>query len=184
VNDGFFIRTARENDIPALETLIPLSVRGLQIGFYSTAQMDAALGSVFGVDRQLIGDGTYFVVENSGEIIGCGGWSRRRALFGPDSARSVEDAALNPAHDPARIRAYFVHPDWARRGVARSLLSACESAIRAAGFRDIVLVATLPGEPFYAAFGYVALERYEVPLPGDLTLVVVRMTKRLGPSHD
>ena len=179
MSEDFTLRLAREDDIPNLEVLIPLSARRLQIGYYLTAQIEAALGPVFGVDRQLISDGTYFVVESAGDIIGCGGWSRRRALFGPDSVRKAEGAALDPAHHSARIRAYFVHPDWARRGVARSLLSACESAIGAAGFRNIVLVATLPGEPFYAAFGYLAAERYAVPLPGNLALPVVRMLKSL-----
>ena len=142
------------------------------------AQMEAALGPVFGVDRQLIGDGTYFVVEHSGQLVGCGGWSRRRAVFGGDRGRLEEDAALDPACDPARIRAFFVHPGWARRGIGRAILSACESAICAAGFRAAVLVATLAGEPLYASFGYGVVERYEVPLADDLTLPVVRMTKQ------
>jgi len=177
VNDPFSIRLAKEDDIPALEILIPLSVRVLQAPFYSSAQMEAALGPVFGVDRQLISDGTYFIVEHAGQVVGCGGWSCRRAVFGGDRERAGEDAALDPARDPARIRAFFVHPDWARRGIGRSILSACESAICAAGFRNAVLVATLAGEPLYAAYGYTVAERYEVPLAGGLTLPVVRMTK-------
>jgi GNAT superfamily N-acetyltransferase len=140
--------------------------------------MEAALGPVFGVDRQLIQDGTYFVVEDGGAIIGGGGWSRRRSLFGSDSHRSEPDPELDPACDPARIRAFFVHPAWARRGVGRSILISCEQAITAAGFRVIDLVATLTGEPLYAAFGWEPVERYEVPLTGGLTLPVVRMTKR------
>ncbi len=182
MNKEFLIRLARAGDIDALEVLIPLSVRGLQSSFYSSAQMEAALGPVFGVDRQLISDGTYFVVEHSGQIVGCGGWSRRRAVFGGDRARLVEDAALDPAHEPARIRAFFVHPDWARRGIGRGILSACESAIRAAGFRDAVLVATLAGEPLYTSFGYSVVERYEVPLSGGLALPVVRMVKSFEPQ--
>src|SRR5688572_27598272 len=113
MSEAFSIRLAREHDIPALEVLIPLSVRVLQAPFYSTGQMEAALGPVFGVDRQLISDGTYFIVEHSGHLVGCGGWSRRRAVFGGDRERPGEDAALDPIHDPARIRAFFVHPDWA-----------------------------------------------------------------------
>ena len=139
--------------------------------------MEAALGPVFGVDRQLISDGTYFIVEHSGHVVGCGGWSRRRAVFGGDRERASEDAPLDPARDPARIRAFFVHPDWARRGIGSLVLSACESALCTAGFRDAVLVATLAGEPLYASFGYAVAERYEVQLSDSLTLPAVRMVK-------
>ena len=170
------------DDIPTLEVLIPLSVRVLQAPYYSAAQMDAALGPVFGVDRQLISDGTYFAAEHCGHVIACGGWSRRRAVFGGDGDRVCEDDALDPAHDPARIRAFFVHPDWTRRGIGGSILAACEAAIRAAGFRDAVLVATLAGEPLYASFGYSVAERYEAPLSDSLTLPVVRMTKNFNPN--
>ena len=178
MNPTFSLRLATSADIPALEILIPLSVRTLQATTYTSAQMEAALGPVFGVDRQIVADGTYFVVEEAGQIIGCGGWSRRRAVFGGDRGRVGEDAPLDPAHDSARIRAFFVHPEWARRGVGRALLTACETALCAAGFREAVLVATLAGEPLYEAFGYLVAERYEVPLAGGLTLPVVRMTKR------
>lgn len=173
----FTLRLARVEDIPALEILIPLSVRALQAPHYSPAQMEAALGPVFGVDRQLITDGTYFVVEDSGKIIGCGGWSRRSAVFGGDRERASKDTSLNPASDPARIRAFFIHPDWARRGIGRTILLACEDAIRAAGFREAILVATLTGEPLYAAAGYTVVERFEIPLAGNLTLPGVRMKK-------
>ena len=182
MNEAFSIRLAREDDVQTLEVLIPLSVRSLQTPFYSSVQMEAALGPVFGVDRQLISDGTYFIVEHSGHVVGCGGWSRRRAVFGGDRSRLAEDAALDPAHDPARIRAFFVHPDWARRGIGRLVLSACESAICAAGFRDAVLVATLAGEPLFGSFGYTVAERYEVALSDSLTLPVVRMAKTFNPN--
>ena len=172
-------RLAREDDIPALEWLIPHSVRVLQAAHYSAAQMEAALGPVFGVDRQLIEDGTYFVVEQAGEIVGCGGWSRRRSLFGGDHGRTASDPELDPRHDPARVRAFFVHPSWARRGIGRSILAACERAIRDAAFENVELVATLAGEPLYASFGYTPVERYEVPMKGGLSLPVVRMIKRL-----
>lgn len=174
---SWVIRLACEADVPALEVLIPLSVRGLQPAHYSAAQMEAALGPVFGVDRQLIRDGTYFVVEAEGRIVGCGGWSRRRAVFGGDRGRAGEDAALDPACDPARVRAFFVHPDWARRGIGRGILEACEKALTAAGFREAVMVATLTGEALYAAMGYAVEERYEVPLADGLMLPVVRMRK-------
>ena len=173
-------RLASEQDIPALETLIPLSVRRLQAAYYSPHQMEAALGPVFGVDRLLIADGTYFVTEHETQITGCGGWSRRKSLFGGDSARPTPDAALDPERDPARIRAFFVHPDWARRGIGRSILVACEQAIREARFRSIELVATLAGEPLYATFGYAAVERYDIPLANGLGLPAVRMTKQFN----
>jgi GNAT superfamily N-acetyltransferase len=170
-------RLAREDDIPALEQLIPLSVRGLQVAHYSPAQMEAALGPVFGVDRQLIRDGTYFVVESERQFVGCGGWSKRGSLFGGDHGRAETDRELDPARDAARIRAFFVHPAWSRRGIGRSIMVACERAIIEAGFRRVDIVATLTGEPLYAAFGYTVIERYEIPIPGGLTLPAVRMTK-------
>ncbi len=172
------LRRATAADIPALEALIPLSARTLQAAYYSPAQIEAALGPVFGVDRQLISDATYFVVEEGGQIVGCGGWSKRKTLFGGDEGRSAdEESRLDPHRDPARIRAFFVHPDWARRGIGRQLMEACERAATAAGFRTLELVATLSGEPLYAAFSFRVVERYEIPLPNGLTLPVVRMLK-------
>ena len=179
----WLLRLAREADIPELEALIEFSVRQLQAPFYSTAQMDGALGSVFGVDRQLIRDQTYFVVEHDNAIIACGGWSKRESLFGSDAARTKEDALLDPSHHPARVRAFFVHPQFARRGLARAILKACEEAIRAAGFRRIELGATLPGVLFYRAFGYQEGERLGVPLVNGLSLPIVRMSKSLVPDE-
>lgn len=173
------LRLAVEDDISALAALIPLSVRALQASYYSPAQMEAALGPVFGVDRQLIRDGTYFVAEREAQLVGCGGWSRRKALFGGDQEWVGEDCLLDPERDAARIRAFFVHPEWARRGIGRSILAACEAAILEAGFQTAELVATLAGEPLYAAFGYAAVHRYEVPMSGGQTLPVVRMTRQL-----
>jgi GNAT superfamily N-acetyltransferase len=173
------IRLATEADVPELERLIQLSVQELQAHCYSRAQMDAAMGAVFGVDRQLIRDGTYFVIERYGLIIGCGGWSRRKAVFGGDRDRVGKSELIDPRTEPARIRAFFVHPDWARRGVGSAILRACEEAISAAGFDCITMVATLAGEPLYARFGYAVEERYEVPMRDGLTLPVVRMCKQL-----
>ena len=173
------LRRACDTDVPALEKLIALSVHGLQSAYYSEAQMDGALGSVFGVDRQLIRDNTYFVVEHEGQLIGCGGWSKRKTLFGSDHQTNRNDAELDPATEAARIRAFFIHPDWARRGLGHAILEECEKAIRAAKFHSIELAATLPGVPFYAAFGYLSGERSEVPLPNNLSLGIVRMTKTL-----
>jgi N-acetylglutamate synthase-like GNAT family acetyltransferase len=174
------VRLAREEDIPALEELISLSVRGLQGSHYSAAQMDAAIGSVFGVDRQLIRDRTYFVVEDETTLAGCGGWSKRKTLFGSDHhAATRDDAELDPRQDAARIRAFFVHPTYARRGVGRAILQACEEAIKTAGFTRIELASTLPGEAFYQACGYAAGTAEDVPLPNGLSVGIVHMTKTL-----
>jgi GNAT superfamily N-acetyltransferase len=172
-------RLATEADIPAISALIPLSVRALQAPYYTAAQMEAAIGPVFGVDRQLVRDGTYFLVEEGSLLVGCGGWSRRASLCGSDDGRGAEDARLDPRRDPARIRAFFVHPGWARRGVGRSLMAACEHAISEAGFRTVVILSTLAGEPLYLSFGYAVAERSDVALAGGQRLAVVRMERTL-----
>lgn len=173
------VRLAAERDVPELEELIPVSVLALQAPYYSRAQMDAAIGGVFGVDRQLVRDGTYFVAEHGGRVVGCGGWSRRASLCGGDQGRCAVDPELDPRVDPARIRAFFVHPAWARRGIGRALMTACERAISGAGFRQVVIMSTLSGEPLYASFGYRVSERCDVEMAGGLKLPVVRMEKGL-----
>lgn len=172
-------RLATLDDAPALEALIARSVHGLQAADYSLEQREGALGTVLGLDRQLIRDGTYFVIEAEGGIVACGGWSRRRTLFGADRVPGKDDAYLDPAVDAARIRAFFIHPQWARRGLGSRILDACESAARAAGFRHLQLAATLSGIPFYRARGYTGSERVEVPLANGLTLPVVKMAKAI-----
>jgi len=165
-------------DVVALEALIALSTRALQAAYYSPAQIEGALGSVFAVDRQLIADGTYFVVSDGAAIVGCGGWSKRRTLYGGDTGRAAgTDTLLDPNRDAARIRAFFVHPQWARRSIGRQLLRACEEAAAAARFARFELVATLAGEPLYAAAGYRADERFDIALANGLTLPAVRMSK-------
>jgi N-acetylglutamate synthase-like GNAT family acetyltransferase len=170
-------RSAIEEDIPALEELIPLSVRTLQVPYYSPAQMEMAIGPVFHVDRQLIRDGTYFAVEDAGEIVGCGGWSKRKKLSGCDGEQIGLDELLNPAQDAARIRAFFVHPEWARRGIGASILKASEVAAVKAGFKKAELVATLAGEPLYASHGYTVVGRYDSPMSDGVSLPVVHMVK-------
>ncbi len=173
-------RQAREEDIPALEELIPLSVRALQVPYYSPAQMEMAIGPVFNVDRQLIGDGTYFTVEDTGKIVGCGGWSKRKKLSGCDGDEQTGlDELLNPVQDAARIRAFFVHPEWARRGIGASILKASEVAAINAGFQNAELVATLAGEPLYASHGYMVVRRYDSPMSDGVSLPVVHMAKSL-----
>jgi predicted N-acetyltransferase YhbS len=178
---GFGLRVALAADVPAIATLIPRSVRALQAAHYSPAQMDAALGTVFGVDHQLIADRTYFVAVDGPALVGCGGWSRRESLFGAGAA-AVAAPALDPARDAARVRAFFVAPERARQGIGAALMAACERAMIGAGFRRAELVATLAGEPLYAAFGYAVQDRCAIMLGNGLPLPAVRMAKTLVPD--
>ena len=173
----FTLRLAVRADVPALRDLIEASVRGLQAADYSAAQIEGALATVFGVDTQLIDDGTYFVMQSGQIIAGCGGWSKRRTLFGGDQFHSRADDLLEPRTGAAKIRAFFVHPDYARRGIGSAILNACEQAAIAAGFSRFEMGATLTGVPLYSIRGYVAIERLEVPLANGLTLPIVRMEK-------
>lgn len=172
------LRVATGEDIAALREVIAASVRGLQMHEYTERQRELALGSVYGVDTRLIEDGTYFVAEAEGGVIaGCGGWSRRRTLFGGDQWQKREDDWLDPAQDAAKIRAFFVHPEWARRGIGSRILEACEAAAREAGFRRLEMGATLSGVPFYRVRGYSEVERLSVALGEGEELAIVRMTK-------
>jgi GNAT superfamily N-acetyltransferase len=173
----FRIRCATAADVSAIELLIDLSVRGLQSADYSAAQIDGALGTVFGVDSQLIADGTYFVVVAGTVIVGCGGWSKRKTLFGGDHGSGREDELLDPMRDAAKIRAFFVHPDWARQGIGSKLLAACERAAMDAGFRSFELGATITGERLYRERGYEAVEHVNVPLVNGASLPIIRMSK-------
>jgi GNAT superfamily N-acetyltransferase len=174
------LRLATSQDIPALQNLIDQSVRALSIDYYSPAQIEGALTNVFGVDTQLIADQTYFVAEAGEQIVGGGGWSKRHTLFGGDQAKSSEtDSLLNPGEQPARLRAFYVHPKWSRRGVGRLITKACEAAARNAGFTSVELIATLPGQPLYEANGYEIVCPFEIPLPDGLSLPAFRMAKSL-----
>jgi GNAT superfamily N-acetyltransferase len=187
----FDIRTATLHDVPTLEALIDRSVRGLQRHDYTAAEIDIALATVYGVDSQLIRDETYFVVEaradtgapgaptasQPGVIVACGGWSKRRTLFGGDHYADRPAAELDPSHDAAKIRAFFVDPDWARRGIGSLLLEACERAAFAAGFTRLEMGATLTGVPFYRARGYVERDHITVALSAGESLAIVRMEK-------
>jgi GNAT superfamily N-acetyltransferase len=175
------LRLATPADIPALHRLIELSVRILQRNDYTPEQIEGALGTVLGLDTQLVADGTYFIAESRAacarHLAGCGGWSKRKTLFGSDHADGREPELLDPKTDPAKIRAFFIHPDFARRGVGTKILEACESAARSAGFSRFEMGATLTGVPLYLARGYHVLDRIEVPLHNGYTLPVVRMAK-------
>ncbi len=192
------LRKANVADVPVLIRLIDASVRELQAGDYTSAQMEGALESVFGVDSQLIDDGTYLVAEarttdaaadttkltegqDSGSewvIAGCGGWSKRKTLYGSDHWTGREDTLLDPKRDAAKIRAFFIHPAWARRGVGSKILEACESAACEAGFTSYEMGATLTGAKLFRAKGYVAIENIEVALKNGLTLPVILMAKQ------
>lgn len=177
------IRLATEADIPAIQVLIRESVSGLSSPFYSPRQIASALSHVFGVDSQLISDGTYYVASIEGRIVGAGGWSKRKTLFGGDQSKSEgTDALLDPRKDAARIRAFYVHPEWSRKGIGSRILDACEDAAGTAGFSEIELVATLPGEPLYLAKGYRKMEAIKIETPDGESLPAFRMTKTLSPG--
>ena len=176
------LRLATSGDAPELEKLIEVSVRVLQRTDYTEAQREGALGTVFGVDTQLIADKTYYVAvtrDSDGReiVVGCGGWSRRKTLFGSDHGPYRVNELLDPVKDAAKIRAFFVHPEWARRGIGTLILNACEEAACDAGFRRFEMGATLTGVPMYAARGYTEVERILVPLKNGESLPVVRMAK-------
>ncbi len=171
------LRLAVPADVPTLTELIAASVRILQAGDYTESQRESALVSVFGVDTQLIEDGTYFVAEVDGTIVACGGWSKRKTLFGADHYAGREDSLLDPEKDAAKIRAFFVQPEWARRGIGSRVLEACEAAAAAAGFKRFEMGATLTGVALYKARGYREIERIEVALKNGEFLAVVRMEK-------
>jgi GNAT superfamily N-acetyltransferase len=178
------IRQAAADDVPVLRALIDASVRGLQARDYTPVQIESALATVYGVDTQLIADGTYFVAEvlpAAAELViaGCGGWSKRKTLYGADHCAGREDALLDPRVDAARIRAFFIHPDWVRMGIGSMILETCEQAAQAAGFTRLEMGATLTGVPFYQARGYSALARIDVPLGDGVTMPVVHMGKQV-----
>ena len=186
------IRLATIEDVPALQALIRGSVSVLSAQYYTSKQIASALSHVFGVDTQLILDETYFIAEVQGQIAGSGGWSKRKTLFGGDQAKAdrvdsglptsldaAPDALLNPATDAARVRAFYVHPQWSRKGIGSLILKSCEDAARNEGFRNIELAATLPGVPFYLARGYEKAEEILIGMRDGESLPTFRMTRSL-----
>jgi GNAT superfamily N-acetyltransferase len=174
---GYSIRKAKLEERSAIQQLIADSARGLSRAEYTDAQIEAAIATVFGVDTSLIEDETYFVVEEAGQLIGCGGWSKRRTLYGGDQYAHRDVSYVNPSSEPARIRAFFVHPDHARKGVARAIINRCEDEARASGFRALELLSTMPGVKFYESCGYVSLGDFELELRDDIKLEFVPMRK-------
>lgn len=177
--ERFHLRVATSEDVAGIRGLIDASVRGLQAGDYSAAQIEGALATVFTVDSQLIADGTYFVaLAKSGQLAGCGGWSFRKTLYGGD--RQVEAIAperMNPALDAAKVRAIFVHPRFARMGLGSLILEAAERAAAAAGFKRFEMGSTLTGVTLYRLKGYREVSRVLVPVGGGEEIEVVRMVK-------
>ncbi len=189
------LRLALPSDIPVLQALIDVSVRGLQAQDYTLAQIEGALKTVFGVDSQLIADGTYLVAEavpsgsKSDEpesdgaaslIVGCGGWSKRKTLYGGDRWTGREDELLDPLRDAAKIRAFFIHPAWARQGIGGMILEACEAAARAVGFTRYEMGATLTGAKLFGVKGYVAVKPISIPLINGEVLPVIHMERRVS----
>ena len=170
-------RVATAADVPALTPLIEAAITELQRGFL-TAQQIAASRAIMGLDSQLIADGTYFVVRAGAALAGCGGWSRRATLYGGDHSTGRDAALLDPAREPARVRAMYTHPAYARRGVGRLILARCEGAAAAEGFTSLELMATLSGRPLYEHYGFAAVERVE-DARGGAPVPLVRMRKAI-----
>lgn len=181
----FQIRVAVDADIPAIREVIQASVRELQAGDYTPAQIEGALATVFTVDSRLVADGTYLVATHEDRIAGCGGWSFRKTLYGGDQqVEAIENSLLNPATDAAKIRAIFVHPAYTRMGLGSLILEAAEDAAAAAGFRRLEMGSTLTGVKLYSLRGYRETERIAVPVGAGEEIEVVRMTKEIESSSN
>jgi GNAT superfamily N-acetyltransferase len=175
---AFRSRTATPRDLPALSALMDASIRGLMAHYLDAVRVEASF-EIMGVDTSLIEDGTYFAVESDGRIIGCGGWSRRATLFGGDHSAGRDARLLDPQSEPARIRAMYTHPDFARQGVGRLVLSLCEADAAREGFQAFELVSTVAGLPLYSSCGYEVIEAIDVPTSKGVTVPCAKMTKRL-----
>jgi GNAT superfamily N-acetyltransferase len=174
---GFVSRVATRGDLPALGPVIEAAIGELQKGFLDAAQIESSR-AIMGLDTQLIDDGTYFLVEGGGRIAGCGGWSRRATLYGGDHSAGRDAALLDPAVEPAKVRAMYTHPDFARRGVGRLVLALCEQAARAEGFRVLDLMGTMAGRPLYEAAGFQVIEQLSDD-SGGVPVPLVRMRKAI-----
>jgi GNAT superfamily N-acetyltransferase len=173
------IRTAVHDDLPALRPLVDAAITELLGEFLSPKQVESSR-SIMGLDTQLVDDGTYFVVTADGALAGCGGWSRRATLYGGDHSAGRDANPLVPGRDPAKVRAMYTHPGFARRGVGRLVLRRCEESAAAEGFTALDLMATLSGLPLYLSAGFVAVEQVVEP-GGGVPVPLVRMRKELAP---
>ncbi len=176
--DDLLVRLATVEDVPLLEQLVELSIRQLAPGYYDGRQIESSLRHLYGVDTQLVRDGTYYLVECQRQVVGCGGWSRRLTPFGGDNVGEIRDAGLRtPGQDPAVIRAFFVHPDWTRRGLGRKILQTCEKAAQQAGYDRLELTSTLMGRALYGACGYREVRPVDITLRDGQVLPHVLMEK-------
>ncbi|MEP6849130.1 MAG: GNAT family N-acetyltransferase [Acidobacteriota bacterium] len=177
----FELRKANRDDQERIERLIAESVRGLGSDDYSPQQIELSIKSVFGVDLELIDDQTYFVAEAPDEtLVGCGGWSKRRTLYGASSYEESRDSKeLDPQIDAAKIRAFFIDPDFARKGIGTLILKACEDEAISHGFKSAEMMSTLPGVKLYSVHGYTGDERVAVPVGEGVSIDCIRMTKEL-----
>src|SRR6266540_5633636 len=171
------LRLATLDDETAIDALMKASIRDIFPNFYDARQTESSVQHVAVVDRMLIEDGTYFVAEAGGELVACGGWSRRDKLYAGSGAARGDVRLLDPATEPARVRAMFVRSDWTRRGLGRRILEACEAAAKAEGFRKLTLGTTLPGLPLYESYGFHVLERFDVKMPDGVTIACASMEK-------
>jgi GNAT superfamily N-acetyltransferase len=171
------LRVATPTDETTIDALMKESIAAIFPRFYDDRQTDSAVRHIADVDRTLIADGTYFALESGGDIVGCGGWSRRNLLYTGSGHSAVDARLLDPATEPARVRAMFVRSDWTRRGVGRRILEECEAAAKSEGFRRLALMATLPGVPLYLAYGFRPHEDMEITMPDGVTLACVSMDK-------
>ena len=174
------IRTAQPEDVQSINALTARSIRALHGGYYDESVINSAIDHAYGVDWQLVRDGGYFVAEIEGELAGAGGWSWRETIAGAHGPDDPPGEPLDPAKDAARIRAFYVEPKFVRHGIGTALLSASEAAAMDAGFKRATLTSTLPAVPFYSAHGYRKTGEFVLPLPGELSLELVRMEKSLG----
>jgi GNAT superfamily N-acetyltransferase len=176
----FAIRRAEPRDIPAIERVMRESITGISSRTYDAKQVESSLQFIAHLDRELVDDGTYFVVENHGEVVGCGGWSRRARLYAGSGSSADDARMLDPKTEAARIRAMFVDPRFERRGIGRMILERCESDAHAAGFRRLELMAMLSGYEMYAATGYCDVEKVDAKLEDGTPFPLTRMEKRLN----
>jgi N-acetylglutamate synthase-like GNAT family acetyltransferase len=179
--DDVVLRIATPADREAIEALMRTSIGDIFPRFYDAVQTASAVRYVGELDAVMVGDGTYFALEAAGELVGSGGWSKRDLLYTGSGSAAGDARLLDPATEPARVRAMFVHPGWTRRGLGRRILEACEAAAREAGFRDLALMATLPGVALYEAYGFRRIEETEISMPDGVTLACVAMSKPVEP---